>query len=109
MKRKVRDDVTSQSPVASLASQARILKPGLGASKPPKKKARNEPTAVNEKPEAPTGKVDKPKPTKCKKRAGTCKHEIVFNEHYDSKEWTKYANYVKSRKATTTIDPDYVL
>ena len=106
-KRKAREDVTGMSPVASLVVQARTLKSGLGASKPPKKKSRNEPSAVPEKPEAATEVVEKPKPIKCKKRAGTCKHNIVFNEHYDGKAWTRYANYVKSRKATTVIDPDY--
>ena len=105
-KRKRKEDLTGMSPVTTLASQARSLKPGLGASKPPKKKARNEPASDNAKEH--TERVEKPKPIKCKKKSGTCMHEVVFGEHHDSKSWKVYADYVKSQKSTTLIDPTYI-
>jgi hypothetical protein len=50
----------------------------------------------------------KPIPRKCKKRIGTCSHEVVFGQHYDQKESTIYAENVRSAKSVTVIDPDYV-
>ena len=84
-----------QSPVVALLSQAKSVQPGLGSSKPPKKKARSETTK-------------KPQALKCKKKSGTYKHEIVFGEHYDGRAWSVYAEYVRSQKSSIEIDPDYV-
>jgi hypothetical protein len=39
-----------QSPVVALLSQAKAVQPGLGASKPPKKKARSEAVAKDNQP-----------------------------------------------------------
>ena len=56
----------------------------------------------------PSAAPHKPIPKKCKKRIGTCSHEVVFGQHYDHKEWTIYAEKVRSAKSVTVIDPDYV-
>ena len=111
-KRKRKDNLNATSLVSTLASQSRSLKPGLGASKPPKKKARNEPARSEPARSEPTRnepamRVEKPKPLKCKTKSETCKHQIVFNDHYDSESWKVYADYVKSQKSTTLIDPTY--
>ena len=44
----------------------------------------------------------------CKKKVGTCRHEIVFAEHYDRKEWNVYADYVRAQKSSVEIDPEYL-
>ena len=121
-KRKRKDNLNATSLVSTLASQSRSLEPGLGVSKPPKKKARNEPARsepARREParteparsestrNKPAMRVEKPKPLKCKKKSGTCKHQIVFTDHYDSESWKVYADYVKSQKSTTLIDPTY--
>eukprot|EP00090_Calanus_glacialis_P003731 TRINITY_DN12761_c0_g1_i1.p2 TRINITY_DN12761_c0_g1~~TRINITY_DN12761_c0_g1_i1.p2 ORF type:complete len:163 (+),score=42.11 TRINITY_DN12761_c0_g1_i1:694-1182(+) len=111
-KRKRKENLTVTSPVSTLASQSRSLKPGLGASKPLKKKARNESAKSDPDKSEPARKepanedamenpkrVEKPKPLKCKKKSGTCRHRIVFNDHHDSKAWKVYADYVKSQKS----------
>ena len=86
------DNLTiSCSPVAA-------LRVGLGGSKPPKKRAKV--TA----PASP----HRPPPVKCKKRKGSCNHVVAFNQHYNKVLWDEYANYLKSKKATTAIDPNYV-
>ena len=50
----------------------------------------------------------KPVPKNCKKSKKACTHEIVFEKHYDKKEWKVYAERVRSAKAITPIDPDYI-
>ena len=50
----------------------------------------------------------KPKSVNCKKKSGTCQHEIVFSEHYDRKAWNVYADYVRAQKSSVEIDPDYL-
>ena len=92
--------VAGMSPLAS-------LKPGLGASKPPKKKARNEPTEKIV--EKPNKKVVKPRTIKCKKKSGTCKHKVVFDEHFGMRAWKPYEEYLKSKTSTTVIDSNYIL
>ena len=52
--------------------------------------------------------VHRPKSVVCKKKSGSCKHEIVFDQHYNKAAWNKYADYVKSAKSTTVIDEDYI-
>ena len=108
----------TQSPVVALLSQAKALQSGLGASKPPKKKARREATSNDnsDKPNEPkksakkpsSEEPNKPQALKCKKKSGTCKHEIVFGEHYDCKAWNAYADHVRSKKSSVVIDPDYL-
>ena len=110
-----------QTPVAALLSQAKAVKPGLGASQPPKKKARseavakdnqskpqpkNQPKKTAHKPSA--DRPSKPKSVNCKKKVGSCRHEIVFAEHYDRKEWNVYADYVRVQKSSVEIDPEYL-
>ena len=95
-KRAVEDDIPDMSPVAAFVTQATdSLGPGLGMSKPPKKKARGE--AI----QADILGVSKPVPIKCRKRKASCKHEIVFNEHYDKKAWSVYAKFVSNLKSST--------
>ena len=53
-------------------------------------------------------KVSKPDPVKCKKKTGTCSHEIVFGEHYAKVAWYRYAEHVRKKKSTIEVDPEYV-
>ena len=52
--------------------------------------------------------VTKPHPIVCKKRIGSCSHEIIFGDHYNKAAWLKYADYVRAKKSTVQIDPEYV-
>ena len=45
-------------------------------------------------------KVSKPNPVKCKKKTGSCSHEIVFGEHYGKVAWYRYAEHVRKKKST---------
>jgi hypothetical protein len=102
-----------------LLTQA-FLKPGLGASKPPKKKKKAAAKEVDQTVDRQTAKqaskpvaedvdrtVMRPPALKCKKKLGTCNHKLVFEEHYNKAAWEEYAAYVKTRKSTTQIDPNY--
>jgi hypothetical protein len=77
-------------------------KGSLGVSKPPKKKlgANKDPESVSD--------AARPLAIVCKKKAGACKHEIVFGEHFDKKAWNVFAESVRRKKSTVEIDPDYV-
>ena len=102
----VEPEPTVQSPVDALLAQSRSLTVGLGAPKPAKKTkrlpARSKPSTVSETPKLP--------PTiNCKKRKGSCNHEVVFSKHYDRSLWTKYADQVRSKKSSVDIDPNYVV
>jgi hypothetical protein len=114
-----RKRVEQQSPVHALMSQ--MLKPGLGRSKPPKKRVRmnvNSSAEVSKPSNASTvekvsddpndDKVSKPNPVKCKKKTGSCSHEIVFGEHYGKVAWYRYAEHVRKKKSTIEVDPEYV-
>ena len=114
-----RKRVEQQSPVHALMSQ--MLKPGLGRSKPPKKRVRtnvNSSTEVSKPSNASTvekvsdapndDKVSKPNPVKCKKKTGSCSHEIVFGEHFGKVAWYRYAEHVRKKKSTIEVDPEYV-
>ena len=99
---------------------------GLGNQKPPKKRARlgnakkSAPSSAT--PSAPSSATpsglhdscavpsaySKPVPRKCKKKLGSCSHQIVLGVHYDKKEWNSYAECVRLAKSATPIDPDYV-
>ena len=81
--------VVHQSPIDALASQ--ILKP-------PKKRAKNSDQEVSN-PDKDDEKVLKPEAMKCKKRFGTCSHEIVFGEHFNMVAWSKYADYVRTKNS----------
>ena len=107
------------SPVVSLIGQARILRPGLGASKPPKKtkKMKEKPNAVphvvpTSSPAAPSSSAplstNLPPAVQCKKKANTCNHEVVFGQHYNRVLWKKYAESVNLKKSSVQIDPNYV-
>ena len=48
--------------------------------------------------------VKRPKPTICKKKAGTCKHVIAFGDHFNRSAWEKYANYVNEQHALNEVD-----
>ena len=50
--------------------------------------------------------VSRPNVMKCKKRKGSCNHEVVFDNHYNEAAWKKYADYVNSLKSMTVIDED---
>ena len=102
----VEPEPPAQSPVNALLAQSRSLTAGLGAPKPAKKTkrlpARSKPSTVSETPKLP--------PTiNCKKRKGSCNHEVVFSKHYDRSLWTKYADQVRSKKSSVDIDPNYVV
>ena len=114
-----------QSPVHVILSQSRSLKPGLGSSKPTKKRLRrrNTPSLSNsssasDSPNTTTGSssasgsnpisVSKPNSIICKKRNGMCSDEIVFEDHYNKIAWLKYANYVRNKKSSIDIDPEYI-
>ena len=98
-----------QSPINALLSQR--LKPGLAGSKPAKKKAKtsnnqrsaNIPDTSNKEAE-----VLRPPPINCKKRKGSCNHEVAFGLHYSKLEWVKYAAYISSKKTSIEIDPNYI-
>ena len=92
-------DVEIVTPVEAMVLQRRTLKAGLGSSKPPKKQSRKD--AVSDEP-------SRPQAVKCKKKTGTCAHEVVFGEHFAKKEWEKYAESVRAKKSSTEIDPNYV-
>ena len=96
----VEPEPTVQSPVDALLAQSRSLTVGLGAPKPAKKTkrlpARSKPSTVSETPKLP--------PTiNCKKRKGSCNHEVVFSKHYDRSLWTKYADQVRSKKSSVIL------
>ena len=88
----------SENPIQVLVSQKRNVDAGLTNSKPPKKKARNE--------IAKPKNIVKPDVIKCKKRKGTCNHEIVFNQHYNKMAWEKYADEVRKAKPAYQIEND---
>ena len=48
--------------------------------------------------------VRKPKPTVCKKKAGTCTHVIAFGDHFNRSAWQKYADYINEQHAQTDVD-----
>ena len=99
-----------QTPVEALLNQSRRTEAGLSASKPPKKRSRIATKASNPNLEVfppPTNQA-KPTPIKCKKKKGTCSHEVVFGEHFDQQSWNKYAESIRSKKSTVEIDPNYV-
>ena len=102
----VEPEPPAQSPVNALLAQSRSLTAGLGAPKPAKKTKRlpgggSKPSNLSETPKLP--------PTvNCKKRKGSCNHEVVFSMHYDKTLWAKYADHVRSKKSSVDIDPNYV-
>ena len=86
---------------------------GLGFSKPPKNRLRtagpsNVSRPVPSGPSDVSQAVSRPKSVVCKKKSGSCTHEVVFGEHYNKAAWNKYADHVKSAKSTTVIDEDYI-
>ena len=82
----------------------------VSASKPPKKKARlpfsNSSTESSKAASTSSSQpaYQKPKPKTCRKKKGSCTHEIVFGKHYDRKEWDVYAKNVKEAKSLSCID-----
>ena len=111
-KRKVQEpEADDENVVGALLSQSQsVLKPGLGVSKPPKKKvksSRNQ-EPMNQEPSTQANSTQRPLPLTCKKKAGSCNHEIVFGNHYSKVVWAKYLEDVRAKKSTTVIDPDYV-
>ena len=122
-KRKRREEVQEENIEAQNVEQANSIGPGLGNSKPPKrgkKTARNQAeseSAGNPKPpvkraritsKPATSEPEKPSGVICKKKSGTCKHEVVFGVHYDKKAWLKYADTIRAKKSVIEIDPNYV-
>lgn len=128
-KRKHREEVQGEdleaqhSSIDAILEQANSIGPGLGNSKPPKrgkKTARNQPEPEpigNPKPplkrariqsKPATSEADKPSAVICKKKIGTCKHEVVFGVHYDKNAWLKYAGEIRAKKSLIEIDPSYV-
>ena len=99
------------SPVGVLVAQKRAKKPGIAASKPPKKIPRISTLAsVTSQPgpsvpSQPTSRL--PPAITCKKSKKMCNHEVAFGKHYDKKLWSEYAKNVNSQKSTTQIDPTY--
>ena len=119
-------DEVQQSPVIALLGQSRILKPGLGASKPPKKNKRLQgtPTAPIPAVQSSSGvqssssvqsssapspsNSELPPAVKCKKRLNTCNHHVVFGVHYNNELWKKYADSVHLKKSCVQNDPNYI-
>ena len=95
-------NVVEQSPVVALLGQFHTLQAGLGAPKPPKKMKRLQ--GLKEAEASPK----RPPTVTCKKGKNTCKHEVVFGQHYNKALWTEYADHVKSKRSTVAIDPTYV-
>ena len=102
------------SPVGVFVAQKRAQKPGIVASKPPKKIPRMSASAsapsqpgpsAPSQPAAATSRL--PPAITCKKRKNTCNHEVAFGKHYDKKLWLEYAKSVNSKTSTTQIDPTY--
>ena len=81
----------------------KIRRQAVGASSSSSKQTKSTPDSRA----APAGSL--PPVINCKKKKNTCKHELVFNKHYDKKLWEKYAMTVKSKKSTIEIDPNYVV
>lgn len=116
-------ELVQQSPVQVLHSQSRC-KPGLGKSKPPKKQSRKPHpsssgsslppiltatiSAASNIDSCSSSDVVKPNPVTCKKRIGSCSHEIVFGQHYNLAAWTNYADSIRRKKSTIDIDPHYM-
>ena len=114
MKRKRGQDKEqmSKSPIDVLLCQAQMLKPGLGAPKPPKKKKRlqgsNEPiTQGNNEPITEPTSPKLPPAITCKKGKNKCSHQIVFGKHYDKSLWAKYAEHINAKESSVVIDPSY--
>ena len=102
----VEPEPPAQSPVNALLAQSRSLTAGLGAPKPAKKTKRlpgggSKPSNLSETPKLPPI-------VNCKKRKGSCNHEVVFSMHYDKTLWAKYADHVRSKKSSVDIDLNYV-
>jgi hypothetical protein len=108
-----RPRLPSPAPVPSATSKPSAKRPRLPAAGPPS--ASLAPTCVPSASPSPTSGTatstsaapKKPIAKKCKKKAGTCSHEIVFGTHYDRNEWNIFAEHVRSAKSLTVIDPDY--
>jgi hypothetical protein len=101
-----------QSPVSAILDQSRAVQAGLGASKPTKKSKRlpgngSNQTNSSNLPDPPQPKL--PPQVGCKKRKGSCNHEVVFSKHYDKTLWAKYAEHVRSKKSSVDIDPNYLV
>ena len=112
------------SPVGVFVAQKRAQKPGIVASKPPKKiprmsasasapsqpgpsaPSKTGPSAPSQ-PGATAATSRLPPAITCKKRKNTCNHEVAFGKHYDKKLWLEYAKSVNSKTSTTQIDPTY--
>ena len=92
-------DAVEQSPVAALLGQVHTLQAGLGASKPPKKMRKLKGADTSH---------QRPPAVACKKAKNTCKHEVVFGQHYNKALWTEYADHVKSKRSSVAIDPTYM-
>ena len=125
----VDEDSVDASPIQVLHSQTRA-QAGLGFSKPPKKRLRTANVSIpvpsgpsdvsqavprpNVSRPVPSGPSDvsqalsRPKSVVCKKKSGSCTHEVVFREHYNKAAWNKYAEYVRCAKSTTVIDEEYI-
>lgn len=111
-KRKVLEsEADEDNVIGALLSQSQSgLKPGLGVSKPPKKKVKSSKNqeSSNQEPSTQAGSTKRPVPLTCKKKVGTCNHEIVFGKHYSKVVWAKYLEDVRAKKSTIVINPDYV-
>ena len=95
-------DVVEQSPVGALLGQVHTFQAGLGAPKPPKKLKRLQGLKGAE------ASPKRPPAVTCKNAKNTCKHVVVFGQHYNEALWTEYADHVKSKRSTVAIDPTYV-
>ena len=95
----VDEDSVDSSPIQVLHSQTRA-QAGLGFSKPPKKRLRtaNVSRPVPSDPSDVSQEVSRPKSVVCKKKSGSCNHEVVFDNHYNKAARNKYAQYVRTLK-----------
>ena len=75
--------------------------PSSCVSKPPKKRAKTQ-AEVQE-----TTSL-RPPELKCKKKKGSCNHEVVFGIHYNRKLFSQYKKKVRSLKSSVIIDPNYI-
>ena len=96
--------ITTQVPTSNVVTKpSRKRKPATGSTT-----SGTSSTSAGATSAAAAAVSDKPVPRRCKKRLGSCNHEIVFDDHYDRIEWNLYADKVRSAKSCTAIDPDYM-
>ena len=104
----VRTNVATTAPAVARTTSRPPTQPTSHLEPLPTLPSSQPPSSLSPSPLPPSSAPNKPIPRKCKKKIGTCSHEVVFGQHYDKKEWKLYAEKVRCAKSGTVIDPDYV-